>query len=101
MLKTNAADFGGGRKRPYTTIGIRRLMCSVSRCDREGYATWSSCADGNIYRIFCAEHDAEINAMVLRWAGDPDWEAKSLKYIRKLEAEVGRSVEIDWVAVDA
>lgn len=67
-----------GRRRPYTERGIRRLPCF--RCGEPARFQWSICADGNRQRPLCAGCDVELNAMVLRWAGDPDAEAKIAAY---------------------
>lgn len=74
------------RRKPYTAAGIRRRPCF--RCGEPGYAQWQVCADQRIYRVMCAECDIALNALVLRWAGDPDASAKMLKYARKVAAAV-------------
>lgn len=64
-----------GRRRPYTTIGIRRLACT--RCGgRPSYSTWQVCADDSLHRPLCWDCDLLLNALVLRWMGDPDAERK-------------------------
>lgn len=33
MIKTDPAQHGGGRRKPYTWAGVRRLLCSVAGGD--------------------------------------------------------------------
>lgn len=72
-----------GRREPYTEIGVRRLPC-VRGCGRKATQQWQICADANLYRPICTECDIELNAMVLRWAGDPDAEMKIATYRERL-----------------
>ena len=67
-----------GRRKPYTTVGLRRLPCV--RCGARAVHQWQICADGNIYRPVCRDCDVDLNAMVLAWAGDPDAEEKMRRY---------------------
>lgn len=67
-----------GRKTPYTIAGIKRCKCI--RCGKPAYATWAVCADDNLYRPICKACDIELNELVLKWAGFPDWELKLTKY---------------------
>lgn len=68
-----------GRARPYTDLGLRRLACW--RCGRRPCTQqWQVCADGNVYRPICTGCDVALNALVLRWAGDPQAEAKIAAY---------------------
>jgi len=71
-----------GRKKPYTTIGVKRCKCA--RCGKPARYQWQICADGNIYRPLCTECDIELNEMVLKWAGFPDWESMMQEYRRKV-----------------
>jgi hypothetical protein len=72
-----------GRRKPYTKIGIRRLPCF--RCGgKPSQYQWNLCVDGP-YRTLCARCDVELNAMVLRWMGDPDAEAKIRRYRERVE----------------
>lgn len=66
------------RKKPYTEIGIRRLKCF--RCEEKSFFQWQICSDGNIYRPLCKNCDIELNEMVLKWAGFPDWKEKINQY---------------------
>lgn len=68
------------RRKPYTKEGIKRLKCCVKGCTQRGHASWQVCADGNVFRPICIDHDVELNRMVLAWMGDPDIEAKMEKY---------------------
>jgi len=67
-----------GRKRPYTAIGIKRCKCV--RCGKPAHAEWQACADGRLHRPLCIQCDIELNEMVLKWIGFPDWEEKMRKY---------------------
>lgn len=92
-MKRSPEEFGGGRREPYTTIGIARLLCSRKGCGRRSYATWSGCADGNLQRPLCPECDFELNALVQTWWGDPDAETKLIAYRALLESNIGRPLE--------
>jgi hypothetical protein len=71
-----------GRKKPYTAIGIKRCKCV--RCGKPAHATWQACADDRLHRPFCLECDIELNELVLKWVGFPDWEEKMKRYKEKL-----------------
>lgn len=94
MLKRRPEQFGGGRHRPYTPAGVHRLLCSVAGCSRRAHAQWSACADGNVHRPLCPEHDVELNALALEWWGDPDRTTKIAAYRAQMEAEIGDLLDL-------
>lgn len=96
-MTTDRAAFGGGRRKPYTGAGIRRLPCSRAGCTRRAHAQWSGCADGNLQRPLCAECDVHLNWLVLQWWGDPDAETKIVAYANDVEADVGRPLDLPWL----
>lgn len=98
MLKTDPGQFGGGRKQEYTQAGIERLYCCVAGCDRKAFAQWRSCADQQLNRPFCPEHDVELNARMLKWTGDPDWKIKTQLYLLRMQDEdrANRMIMVDW-----
>lgn len=58
----------GGRKRPYSPRGLRRLTCV--HCGSPAVTQqWAICADGNVYRPFCTPCDVMLNAIVLEFMG--------------------------------
>ena len=67
-----------GRKQPYTNIGIARLRCI--RCGVKAVHQWQICADGNKQRPLCLKCDIALNELVLKWARDPDYKEKILRY---------------------
>ena len=52
------------RTKPYTTAGIRRLLCVRCKINRAS-VQWQICADDSIYRPLCSECDLKLNRMVL------------------------------------
>ncbi len=68
-------------KKPYTTIGIKRLKCF--RCNNKAEYQWQICSDGNQFRPICLRCDIALNVLVLKFMKFPDWKEKSEKY--KLE----------------
>jgi len=64
--------------KPYTAAGILRTPCI--RCSAPSRYQWQICADGNKWRALCARCDVALNAMVLRWARDPDAATKTAAY---------------------
>lgn len=68
-----------GRKKPYTTIGIKRLQCV--RCGMPAISQWKICADGNVYRPICVTCDIALNRMVLLFMGFYDTEIKMARYV--------------------
>lgn len=66
------------RTKPYTVIGISRLKCI--RCGHRAKYQWQICSDGNVYRPLCEPCDIELNELVLKWAGFPDWREKLEQY---------------------
>lgn len=93
-MTPDRAAFGGGRRRPYSVEGIRRLPCARAGCTRGAYATWSACADGNLQRPLCPECDVALNAMVLAWFGHPDAAALLEQYSAEVAARAGRPLEV-------
>lgn len=73
------------RTKPYTQIGIHRKKCF--RCGKPALFQWQICSDGNQYRPVCKDCDIELNEMVLKWAGFPDWQDKIEKYKQKIRKE--------------
>lgn len=71
-----------GRKRPYTTIGVRRLPCA--RCGQPASRQWQICADDNLWRPICKWCDVIVNGRVLRAMHDPDWVVKINRYREKM-----------------
>lgn len=71
------------RRTPYTTKGIRRMRC-IRGCGRPGEYQWQICADRNVWRVLCAEHDVELNEMVMRWAFGDKREADIADYRKKV-----------------
>jgi hypothetical protein len=66
------------RTKPYTERGIRRMPCF--RCSAPSAEQWQICADSRVFRPCCVPCDVELNELVLRWAGDPDVDAKMAAY---------------------
>lgn len=95
-MKTDPLQFGGGRapgRPPYSSEGIKRLLCARAGCGRRAHAHWGACADGNVQRPLCPECDFELNARVLTWFGDPDAESKLTEYRERLEDDAGRPLQ--------
>jgi len=57
-----------GRRRSYTARGITRLTCCVRGCTNKAKFEWRICADDNLARPICSEHDVALNTLVMRWA---------------------------------
>lgn len=96
--KLDPTEFGGGRSRGVYTQGeIERLMCSRAGCGRRAHAAWSGCADGNVQRPLCAEHDIEVNRLVEEWWGSPEWETKIVDYANGVQGDVDRDLDIPWL----
>lgn len=68
----------GKRKTPYTEEGIKRMACL--RCGQPASEQWQICSDGNVYRPICLACDIELNEMVLKFMGFPDWGSKMANY---------------------
>lgn len=66
------------RRKPYTTIGIKRMKCI--RCAAPAVFQWSICSDNNRYRPLCTACDVGLNRMVLRWMRHPDAKAAGDAY---------------------
>lgn len=80
-MKSSRSHKRHGRKKPYTQRGVEQLPCC--RCGGPAHHQWNVCADNNLYRPICLPCDIALNKMVLRWMGDPDWEAKVNRYRRE------------------
>lgn len=88
MLNTHRPDHRRhGRRAPYTDRGIRRLPCY--RCGAPAAFQWQVCADGNLYRPLCSVCDVALNALVLRWMGAPDAEARVAAYVAAVARTAG------------
>ena len=66
------------RLKPYTEIGIRRLLCF--RCKKQAHTQWQICADGNQWRPICFMCDIDLNRLVLEFMRDKDVEMKMAIY---------------------
>lgn len=75
------------RKRPYTAIGIRRLRCWRRGCHNRAQFQWQVCADGNAWRPICGPCDIALNAVVLKFIGDPRAKQKMAAYRRRFVCE--------------
>lgn len=92
--KLNHEEFGGGRRGGFLRYDeIQQYMCSVQGCGRRAQASWSGCADENINRPLCPEHDVQINVMALVWWGDPQAPEKIKQYVESMEHDIDRPVE--------
>lgn len=68
------------RTKPYDSKGIKRVPCV--RCAAPAEHQWQVCADKRHFRALCLACDIDLNALVLKWAGDPNWEPKVEAYAR-------------------
>lgn len=71
------------RRKPYTAIGLSRMKC-IRGCGRPARYQWQICSDGNVYRGVCAEHDVELNELVMRWAFGDARESDLMAYRKKV-----------------
>ena len=99
MVKTDPAQFGGGRPlwKPYTQAGIERLLCSYAGCGQRAYAAWGACADDNVHRPMCPEHDYACNVAALWMSGDPEADEKLDRYGAQVEEAIGRKLDLEVV----
>lgn len=73
-----------GRRKPYTQRGIERLTCCIDGCNARARFSWQICADGNVNRPICPEHDVALNQLVMRWAFRDTREADINRYRQKV-----------------
>jgi hypothetical protein len=66
------------RIEPYSAVGIQRMACI--RCGAKALHQWQVCADDRLFRPLCIDCDVALNALVLRWMGDPNADAKMRRY---------------------
>lgn len=100
--KLKAEEFGGGRYGNFLLADeISQYMCSVKNCGARAHASWSGCADENINRPLCPEHDVQINLLALFWWGDPRWEDKIKEYVEGMEKDIGRSIQESYYSPDS
>ncbi len=67
------------RRKPYTAGGIQRVPCA--RCGLPSRYQWQICADKRVYRGLCRVCDVALNALVLKFVGDP-WAAEKIALYR-------------------
>lgn len=79
------ANWASQRKHPYTALGLSRLKCIA--CDQPAVAQFQVCADGNVYRPVCSEHDRQINSAVLCLMGHPDVDTVMREYMEVTDSE--------------
>lgn len=58
-----------GRRKPYTSIGIRRIPCS--RCAAPSVHQWQVCANDNRYLGVCLACDVALNRLALEFMRVP------------------------------
>lgn len=92
--KLDPEEFGGGRcVGPYMVGEIEQFMCSVRGCGERSHASWGGCADNNVQRPLCPEHDVQLNELALAWWGDPDAAEKMAEYRAGVEHDIGRELD--------
>jgi len=92
--KLDPNEFGGGRVGTWiNTDEISQYMCSTMGCSRRAYASWAGCADDNVNRPLCPEHDVQLNLLALHWWEAPQWHEKMTDYQEKVERDIGRKLE--------
>lgn len=75
-----------GRRKPYTTIGIRRLRCQ--RCKRRrAVHQWNCCANDNRWVPICIECDIALNRLALRFMKIPGAARLLARYARQARAD--------------
>jgi len=74
-----------GRTKLYTPVGITRLPCY--RCGETALFQWQICSDGNVWRPICAGCDIKLNALVLQFMNDDEWERKIKIYRESIGGE--------------
>jgi hypothetical protein len=85
-----------GRSKPYTEIGIRRVPCAVSGCVSRAEYQWQCCANSNLWMPLCAEHDVDLNRLVLDWMGHPERDDLMAAYSAKVGDQADRrSIQSD------
>lgn len=83
-ITRDRAETMAGRRKPYTARGIQRLTCCIQGCTNKAKFTWSICADKNVIRPLCPEHDVALNEMAMRFAFGRTREADLDRYRRKV-----------------
>ena len=73
-----------GRRKSYTQRGIERMTCCVDGCTNKARYEWRICADGNMARPICPDHDVALNQLVMRWAFRDTREADIKRYRQKV-----------------
>jgi hypothetical protein len=92
--KLDPQEFGGGRcEGPFLIGEIEQFMCSVRGCGERASASWGGCADANINRPLCPEHDVQLNELALKWWGDPKADEKMAAYRERVERDIGRPLK--------
>lgn len=67
---------GDSRQAPLTQPEADARNRACLRCGKPASYHWQLCADAGVFRPLCQGCDAELQEMVLRWAGDPESAAK-------------------------
>ncbi len=73
-----------GRRKPYTTRGIRRVPCA--RCGLPSRYQWQICATGNLWQGVCAGCDIGMNRAVLKFMRVPKVELAAImaEYVQRV-----------------
>ena len=69
------------RRKPYTTIGIRRVPCA--KCGKPSVHQWQVCAMGNQWFGVCQDCDIELNRLAVEFMRIQDGKAVMARYARK------------------
>lgn len=71
------------RTKPYTEIGIARMLCFRCKKRRAKYQ-WNICSDGNQFRPICEVCDIALNRVVLRFMRFKNVDAMMKRYITRV-----------------
>lgn len=74
-----------GRKRPYTSTGIKRIPCC--RCGKPAKYQWNCCALDNRWLGLCEDCDIKVNDWFLKFANVRDRKPLMERYKRRVQEE--------------
>jgi len=69
-----------GKKTEYTDTELKNQKCEVEGCSQPARYQWNCCADSNIWRRLCSDHDLELNVQLMTFMKVKGWKAKLKRY---------------------
>lgn len=74
-----------GRKKPYTTKGLKRILCACCKKQKARFQ-WTACAINSRYVPVCTDCDIHLNILLVTAFGTPNGPKLLKKYAEAVKS---------------